>query len=58
MSNFIGNRDVPCGRTDRQTDMTKLTDTLSNFTKASNNRGNCFAADGGEAGKLTNNARK
>jgi len=30
-------RDVPCGRTDRQTDMTKLRVTFCNFAKAPKN---------------------
>jgi len=58
MSNFIGNLGGPCGRTDRQTDMTKLPVTLSKFAKANNNHGNGFGADGSEVGKLTKSIRK
>ena len=46
------------GRTDRQTDMKKLTVTLSNFAKACKNHGNRFGADGDESDKLTNSVRK
>jgi hypothetical protein len=35
---FSGSRIVPCGRTDGQTDMTKLTVVFCNFTNALNNR--------------------
>jgi hypothetical protein len=31
---FSGSRIVPCGQTDRQTDMTKIIVAFSNFTKA------------------------
>ena len=34
---FIGSRDVPCGRTDRQTDMTKLIVTFDSFANAPKN---------------------
>jgi hypothetical protein len=35
---FNGSRIVPCGRTDGQTDMTKLTVVFRNSTNALNNR--------------------
>ena len=35
---YVGNRVVPCGRTDRQTEMTKLIVAFLNFAKAPNNK--------------------
>jgi hypothetical protein len=45
-------------QTQRQTDMTKLIVVLSNFANSRKNQGNCFVADGGNKGKLTNSVTK